>query len=388
MPKVPKFQVTNTTRGWKLNIPRSLSDTGKKQELYFPSREKAHEKAKGLRESYRSHGEMTSVLPPRVADDALKAWMILEPLGFTLTQAAREFAAQHDLEAKSVKVSAAIEEWIKAAEIDLRKPTLKSYQLTVTKLLPTLGDRNMATVTGSEILDLLKGKSLDFHRRNASALWGWASKLPRAWCKTSIFAGIETTRRKNDGDIGVLHPPHVRKLLDIAEEHFPETVCVYAVGFFGGARVEELKKLEGTEFSTDGVEIGAGIAKKRRRRYIPMSDTLHAWLEKYPFKPCPNWVEKHKAVRALCGWDVKARILDEQPKPTLGKWPRNAIRHTHASAEMSNGATLEDLLFRFGHTQDAETLRSHYLGRYTKRQAVGYLSIGPGGTALQLHKIT
>lgn len=383
MPKVPKFQVRNTDRGWKLNIPRSLSDTGKKQELYFPTREKAQDRAKQLRESYRSHGEMTSILPPRVADDALKAWLILEPLGFTLTQAARELATRHDLETKSIKVSEATEKWIAAAEASLRKPTVKSYQLTVAKLLPKLGDRNMASITGSEILAQLNGKSVDLHRRNASALWGWSSKLPRGWCKAGIFEGIETTRRKNDADIGVLYPQHVRTLFEVAEEYFPETVCVYAVGFFGGARVEELKKLDGTEFTTDGVEIGANIAKKRRRRYIPMNNTLRVWLEKYPFKPCPNWVEKHKAVRALCGWDVKARILDQQPQATLGAWPRNAIRHTHASAEMANGALLEDLLFRFGHTEDAETLRSHYVGRYTKRQAVDYLSVGPDGAILQ-----
>jgi integrase/recombinase XerD len=377
MPKVPKFQVQNTPRGWKLNVPRSISDTGKKQELYFPTREKAQDKAKKLRDGYRSHGEMASALPPRVADDALKAWLILEPLGFTLTQAARELAARHDLEAKSVKVSQAVEEWIATAEAGLRKPTVKSYQSTASKLLPNLGDRNMASVTGGEILDLLKGKSLDLHWRNASALWGWASKLPRGWCHAGIFAGIEMSRQKSESDIGVLYPQQVMKLFEIAVAHFPETVCVYAVGFFGGARVEELKKLEGTEISSDGVEIGAKIAKKRRRRYIPMNDTLRAWLEKYPFKPCPNWVEKHKAVRALCGWDVKARILDHLPHATLGSWPRNAIRHTHASAEIANGALLEDLLFRFGHTEDAETLRSHYVGRYTKRQAVEYFSITP-----------
>lgn len=387
MPKTPKFAVKNTPRGWKLNVPASISDTGKKQELYFTSRDKATEEAQRFRANYRANGEAATVLPPRVADDALRAWKLLEPLGITLAQAARQIVLEHDVKARSVKTTEATKQWLEAIKDRLRPSTAKSYKATTDKLDAAFGDDKLADLTGDSIARVLRGASYSLHRRNASAFWRWCAKPPRKWCRVEVFADVEAISAKNDGDIGTLTPALVERLLRVAEKHFPETVPVYAVGFFGGARVEELKRLTGDEFTTDGIELSASIAKKRRRRHIPMNDTLAAWLEKYPFAPCPNWVEKHNAVRRLAGWNVSARLLETQPEATqLGRWPRNVIRHTHASAEIANGATLEDLLFRFGHTDGPEVLRSHYVGRYTKKDAVAFWSIGPKGKVIDLLK--
>lgn len=41
------------------------------------------------------------------------------------------------------------------------------------------------------------------------------------------------------------------------------------------------------------------------------------------------------------------------------------------------GATLEDLLFRFGHTDSGHTLRAHYAGRYSKAEAAQFFALRP-----------
>jgi len=311
---------------------------------------------------------------------------LLEPLGISLTEAARRIVLENDELKRSVEATSALEAWELSLKNRLRDSTRKSYELTAKLLKTALGKEILAGVKPEVIAAAIQGPSYTFHRRNASAFWRWCAKAPRKWCRAEVFADVETIGTKNENDIGTLAPALVKNLLRIAEKHFPETVPVYAVGFFGGARVEELKRLTGDEFTTDGIEVGASIAKKRRRRHIPMNDTLAAWLKAYPFAPCPNWAEKHKAVRRLAGWDVAARLLEKQPKPTLGKWPRNVIRHTHASAEIANGASLEDLLFRFGHTDGPDVLRAHYVGRYTKKDAVAFWSIGPKGKTIDLLK--
>jgi integrase len=401
MPKPPKFAFTQTPKGWRVRVPKSLSDTGKDQARFFPSRRKAEDFAKSLREQYRSHGEGTSVLPPRVADDAFRAWMMLEPHGVSLTEAARAMVTKLDAVARSVKIEVALQAWEDNCEArKLRAETVASYKATAKKLLTAFTGRILAEIPGAEVGPAIKGKSYELHRRNASAFWRWSAKPPRRWCDAAEFAEVEALRVKNENDIGVLTPEQAETLLRTAEKYFPEAVPIYALGLFGGPRKRETMRLEEDDVSSEGVEIGKAVAKKNRRRHIPMNDTLKAWLEAYPFVPCPNWVEKDKIVRRLAGWDVKphkvmfrtavmieAGITPKNlPPAEFGPWPRNAIRHTHASAEVANGATMEDLLFRFGHSGSVEILRSHYVGRYTKKQAIALLSLGPRGSVVPLLK--
>ena len=379
MPKAPKFQVSNTPSGWRVNVPASLSDTGKDQRRFFPSRQKALDFAADLRANYKNHGTGFSVLPPRVQDDALTAWRILDPLGITLTQSALESKARHDAAARSETLGAALEAWRAFTEAKgLRSDTRKSYELTAGLLMKLGNDTVLTAIKGEAVAAAIAGKSHDYHRRNASAFFHWCAKSPRKWCDPKAIMGdVEKIGKNDHGEIGTLTPDECSALLKASAVKFPETVCMYVVSLFGGVRREELAKLQGDAIKPDGIEVCAAIAKKGRRRFVPMSKSLGAWLKAFPFEPCPNWIEKDKAVRRLAGWDVAARILDDQPEPTRGKWPKNALRHTHASAEIANGATLEDLLFRFGHTDDGETLRAHYVGRYSKRDAARLFSLRP-----------
>ena len=94
------------------------------------------------------------------------------------------------------------------------------------------------------------------------------------------------------------------------------------------------------------------------------------------------------ACRRLAGWNVSARILNDRvkaktmeplPPPTRGRWPQNAIRHSHASYAVASGVPLDSLLFEFGHAGDATLLRQHYLGRAPKKEALKYFAIAPEG---------
>lgn len=386
MPKMPSFAIKQTPKGWRVRVPQSISDTGKPQVRYFPARRKAEDFASDLRNNYRNHGESSTVLPPRVADDALRAWKLLEPFGISLTQAAMKAVREADEASRSVPTSEALDAWLEAIS-SLAVDTVKSYKSTAEKIRAKFGEQILTTITPASLQAILEGKSFDLHRRNASAFWNWCAKPPRRWCDAKIFEDIEVPSKSNrDNDISTLVPSAALALMRAAEKHFPETVATYAIRLFGGVRSEEVQKLEPSAVHADGIEISAKIAKKPRRRFIPMNDTLAAWLEAYPFQPCLNWADKDKAVRRLAGWEVEARLVENPPKPTRGKWPKNVIRHTHASVEIANGATLEDLLFRFGHTEDPKTLRSHYVGRMRKKDALAILAIGPHGSTVALVK--
>jgi len=398
MSKLPRFAIVQTPKGWRVRVPKSISDTGKPQRRYFKTRRLAEDFAKDSRAQFRSHGEGASVLPPRVADDAFKAWSILEPLGITLTEAARRIAKIEEDAAKSALVKDAVTAWIAAKEAkDLRERTLSSYTDTGKKLTTAFGDELLSRLTGDQLMTAIQGGSYDLHRRNLSAFWHWCAKPPRRWCRVEMMSEVENLSRESDADIAVHTPEMVRTLLQTAEQYFPELAPFYATGYFGGPRRAELRRLNGEEFSEEGIEIGKGVAKKRRRRHVPLNSTLKAWLKAYPFKIVANWRDKDSACRRLAGWDVAAGLLSkphirkrfgwtdetELPPIRFGRWQQNAIRHTHASGEIADGASIEDLMFRFGHIGNVETLRGHYVGRMSPAQAKEILSIGPRGTTIK-----
>jgi hypothetical protein len=144
-------------------------------------------------------------------------------------------------------------------------------------------------------------------------------------------------------------------------------------------RAQELTRLESDHITTGGIDLPAEVTKKGRRRHIVPNQTLKIWLTEYPFAPCSNWRHVDCAVRRLAGWDVSAPLLKPQPDPTRGRWPQNALRHSHASYAIASGIPLESLLFEFGHVGGVDVLRKHYLGRATKAQAAEFFSIAPNG---------
>jgi site-specific recombinase XerD len=229
--------------------------------------------------------------------------------------------------------------------------------------------------------------------RNARAFWRWAAK--KGWCDADVFKAVEVPKTgRHQNEIAILTPTEAKCLLEVAEAHYPDAVASYALQLFAGIRVEELRRLEARHVTEGGIEMSADITKKGRRRHINPNPTLSAWLATYPYSPCPNWREVDKACRRLAGWDLGSRLLEKQaaqaaaengsepeqlPAPTLGQWPQNALRHSHASYAVAAGVPLESLLFEFGHTQNPSVLREHYVGRASRKDAIEFFKIGPKG---------
>lgn len=391
MPRTPSFKVKQTAKGWLLHIPASISDTGAMQRRYFPNRAEALAEATKHRENYREHGEQATALPPRVADDALSAFKLLEGTGATLLQAARAFREAWEARNASAKFGEAVVVYLDARG-DLRDSTLKSYRYTLEDVCEPVHDRMLADLSTGDLQQLLIGKGATaarMHRANLSGFWRWAAKPPRAWCKVEVVQAIETARQSSDNDIEILRADAVKALLKAAEEWSPAAACAYTIATFGGVRMAELERLTWANVLADEIEIGRDIAKKHSRRLVPICPSLRAWLDEYrdgakkadSIVPA-NWADVSKAIRRNAGWAVEARLLEEQPKPTRGAWPSNGCRHTCASVQVAIGTSLEDLTFKFGHAGGHETLRAHYVSRLSKKEALAILSIGPKGKKL------
>lgn len=377
-----------------MNLPRGLSDLGRRERFYHPTREEATKTAQKFREQFREHGEKAAVVGPALAEEALKCSQRLAAAGATLTDAANLFLERWNAENASETLRAAAVLWLES-KATRREATLKSYRYTLAKL-EGLADRRLASITAGEIDGALGNggpTAKSMHLRNVRALWRWAER--KGWCEAKILASIDAPPAPEPGDVTVLAPAQARALLEAAEQHYHETAAGFAVALFAGLRASELAQVTWADIGPDGIEISSKVSKTKRRRVVPVSPTLKAWLDAY--RPagdadsaicCPNWREKSRGVRRLAGWRVAAPLLarDKKPPPKLPKtasaWPTNVLRHTHASVEIALGRPLTELVFAFGHSGGTEVLQRHYFGRLSRREAIEILTIGPRGKKL------
>lgn len=383
MARNPKFKYVKTASGWRINIPASMTLSGKRERHFHKTRDQAAAHSQELREKFLEHGGNASTITPSLAEDAVKAVDLLRPWNASILEAARLYVAHKEREGASVPVSEATAAFLLSCD-GLRDRTVAGYRQVCARLDVNLGDRLLATITPKEIAeatDLSSSGSASANRyRCVRAFWRWSAK--RKWCDVETFAAIQAPRVSSEGEISVLTVAEAAVLLTTAEEHFPEAVASYALQLFAGIRVEEIIRLESEHVSPIGIDITAAVAKKSRRRHITPSPTLAAWLEKHPFEPCPRWEEVNAACRRLAGWNVSSRLLKNPPSPTRGSWPQNVMRHSFASYAIAIGTPLEEMLFSFGHTGGPALLRQNYLGRASKKDALAYFELTPKGVKI------
>ncbi len=374
---------------WRLSVPPKLSLTGKRQNLLYRTQALALAAAKDLKAKREDFGNQARAIGPSLAERATAAESLLRPYGIDVLEAARIVATMREKEAASKLLKEAAAAWLLACD-GLRPRTVKNYKLTVGKLVTALGDRLLATISAKELQDVVAPagcvvSTAAERTRNTKVLWRWCAK--KGWCLAETFAQVEMPKINGESnEIQILSTELVERLLRTAENHFPQAVASYALQLFAGIRVEELERMDAELVTDDGIELPGRVTKMGRRRHITPNDTLAAWLKRYPFTPCANWIETSAACRRIAGWNVASVILknrliagkmDPLPKPSLGRWPQNAMRHSHASYAVASGVPIDSLLFEFGHTSNTATLRKHYVGRASKKQAAEFFEILP-----------
>ena len=409
--------VFDTSRNrWKVTIPASMAPDNKRVRSWHATRAAGRKYIDNLTRP----DEPAAVIAPALAmkaseaSDILKAWNLdlvqaardhsaaLEALGDTgsLLEAAKAFRATHDARAVSKPLGKAVALYLDS-RADLRDSTLKSYKYTLEKCLVPIHEKTMADIRTADLEPILAPKAATaraMHRRNLRVFWKWASMSPRKWATMETVDALEAIRQSNDSDIAILSPGDVKALMHAAEAEGVAAAAAYAIAIFGGVRMAELARLTWGAVGDDNIEIGKSVAKKHSRRLIPICPTLHAWIDatrrnasKESLIVPPNWVDVSKSVRRRAGWNVVARLLDDEiaagrlkplPKATRSSWPANACRHTCASVQVAIGTPLEELTFKFGHSGGHDLLRRHYVSRLTKKDALAILSIGPKGSEI------
>jgi integrase len=383
MARTAELNYRKTPKGWLVNIPGSLSDTGRFRRRYFSTRDKAKAETQRLNEIQKGQRGLVADISTATAEDAINARELLTGHNVTLAQAAAFYVAHHDKRAKAPTMRDAWKSAI-AHRKNHRAATLESYRKLEKKLPAWFMDMNCHDITPDHIR-----KALDEYTPGATA-WkngrAYISSVMGDLVKLELIAENPTrkmmvARAEETDDEVVIYTPAELKSLFAACIDYPmggadrlcsECVAPFAFMAFAGIRPVEITKLKWENVSLElrNIRIGSTVAKKLYRRNVRINDTMAAWITAIPEdkrkgKIIPaRWRYKAAKVRTTAGID--------------GREKQDALRHSFGTYTLAVENDLDMLKADMGHGTTAVYF-DHYHKAVTKAEALPYWKVLPEG---------
>lgn len=367
----PKFVISNhpgRAKPWKIEVSAPNSETGKRQRLFFKTKDEALVKQAELRQARRQHGETYRSLPPDVVADATRAIKLLRRWpGSTLLEAAQAFNEQKTLEAKSDTVGQILDAYYEEKETSRSPRYVGQIDQVRKRLSDRAGSIPVGTLDSGAISEILEEDSP--HTRNANARILKAA-ISHAFARDKVPIDLskkihllETQKSPTE----ILTPDEAKKLMKACD---PLSAPVFAIRLFAGIRAEESTRLSVDDIDVEAEEIYIRdhVSKIRGHdRIVPMEPNLVKWLKKYP--PGETLIPT--------GWD---KLWDEvRTKAKLkDSWGQNCLRHSFASYWLAHHRTLDGLASRMGHFGGLATLRKSYYRAVKEKDAAAFWKIVPG----------
>ena len=413
-PLTPVKDVSREKMGkacWRLSIPASFSESGKREQRFYPSYKKALAAAGEIKLGKVAVDAGIVELTQAQAVEALSALDILEGSGIGLVDACRLVkrmqeagigdiaeiehafklgAAQIRHEKKSPSWSEAAWEMVRVKEkiTRRRERTLQQIRYMIRRMekrCPDFCVRPIGGITGEECRAAF-GRAFDspIQQDKARVVFSgvWTLAMKRGWAlsnPTRMLDALKTQER----EIRALTPEEVERLLLACRPPLPDDSSqldltsvqpAVAILVFAGIRPEELMRLtwEDVSFEDGVITVRAAASKTGGARHVTICEALLAWLSLVPEKERKGaiipeyWRSRWEAVRKRAGWGKKKH------------WPKDVLRHTFASYHAKTYADFGKLQMEMGH-RSAELLRNRYTNMtgLTKEKAARFWKLMP-----------
>lgn len=237
----------------------------------------------------------------------------------------------------------------------------------------------LASITHDQIqawLDQLKlsPKSINDHRSAAVALWRWAEKkeIIRPWGNFNEAQKTSSLELSKKSHIETYTPEEMKTLLQNVSTDFLPWLCITA---FSGLRSGELRANKKEPLTWRSIKTAqsiidcpAHISKNGKRKLIPITSTLKAWLDHIGHMPPDQPIvprSPNKAETTLLGAKV-------------GGWKRNALRHSYGSYRVAHTRNVSATALEMDNSE--KIIKKHYLEAKTKEQGEAYFNLTPSDT--------
>jgi hypothetical protein len=240
-----RFTPKNSPSGWRINIPAKISETGKRQQLFFRTQKLALAAADDLKKKVELFGVQARAISPSLAEQATAADALLKPYGISLLEAARRIAEFEQERAASVTIETALDAFIAAKE-DRSLKHVQAINHMAKHLREEFPGRMISTITGVEVDALIESRTSGPSAFNAKVrlhvnFWRWCANARRGWCKADALSCIER-KDENPSSTETLTANQAEALMRAAETYLPDCVIPFAIGLFTGMRPAEIKR--------------------------------------------------------------------------------------------------------------------------------------------------
>jgi integrase len=362
---------------WCLNIPADLSATGKRQRLFFATKDDAFAECEKLKSRKDNFGiSLSSMTASRIAA-AAEAYNLLDPYKIDLLEAVRAHLKVVGQRSESVTFGTAFDRF---AELKANKSPKYRQEIAHAKAsFASLLDRKVCDITPAElekILSPLPPAAKNAKMRRLRSVFNLSVK--RGWMAigTNPIARLDFSDQRNK-EVEVFSPDEVERMLNHALNNDIELLPFLTLAVFCGIRPDgELLKLEWGDLKFDGdkpqVVVRPEVSKINRRRFVDLSPNALEWIQAFresggvttgkivPFSA--NVLRKKRRKNAV-GAKVTRRI-------------QQGLRHTFCSAWLAQNKDVNELVLQSGHT-DPDTMWAHYHRGISEAEAKAFWSIKP-----------
>lgn len=349
---------------------------GKRVRKSFATKKEAQTfiETQAVRES--NIGNLAKNMTPQLANDAAEVQAMIAPFNTRLLDAMRQWTEARSLlasfpdvslaecvkhyaqvlteRATSWTVEKATAEWL--ASIEKKSARYQDdASARLKRFRESLGNMSMADVSPEHIQNWLNGlgqigaRTTKNYLAIASIMFAYAVRKKKA-PRNPV---LEVDRPEViQGETGILTPSQLTNLL----KHLPDDAKPFVLlSAFAGLRPSEVQRLawEDINFESKTIVVGARKSKTKRRRVVPMTANLAAWL-----KPL---AKDEGIVIELCDLTVREKRLRPARKAAgITRWPHDCLRHSAATYWLQTEQDSARVALWLGH--DQSVLHEHYKG--------------------------
>jgi integrase len=348
---------------WVVNIPKELSDTGARRQMFFDTKSEASTLCEQLKTRRDDFGlSLLDMSPARIAE-ASKAYRLLQPYDISLLDAVREHVQRYLERTSSRSWRVVVDEYL--AMPKKRSPKYSKDLKETGESMRSLDETLISEISPQDIDRVLAGYAPS--TRNAKlrilrAVFNLGVK--RKYLRESPIAQLDFAEL-DAGEVEVFTVDQSARLLQAALDHDLQMLPWFVLGLFCGIRPNgELGKLNwsSVHFAEKQVVISPEVSKTKRRRFIDITDNALEWLGEYKRRggsitgkivPARKFTNRRRAIQVKAGVD---------------KWIQQGMRHSFCSYWLAKHQDANKLVLQSGHT-DAQTMWDNYHAGVTRAEA-------------------
>ena len=318
-----------------------------------------------------------------------------------LADAAQSFASIQLTGAKKT-VAEIVQEHLALLEKTARPATVRDRRWNLEAFAKQYGGELAAAITPTMInaftLEIPKRPTQAARWRSVRALFNFA--VAQGYMDEPPTERAKKIKQEIPDEISVLSPAEVQEVMRRALQMEPRLVPYLAIGIFAGLRPEnELGRLDWDKINLKSrtITVTGKNAKTKKKRAVPISDNLAAWLETVPEAERAGEIYYYRrALRRVLGQEQAAKAEkraeleaqaaregrklsgptpDETPAPEVLRWGQDIMRHTFGSYRQAVIKNINQLCEEMGNTPSIA--RAHYLDPPEAEQAAEFWAITP-----------